>query len=95
MNAVIARWDDRSLENKPGQWKPTEQPYRVTTHVKFGRRFNEYRSIVRTFATEVEARDYMAAVPAKYRPSLTVAVNAETWKQNGAWAAVSNEPRRS
>jgi hypothetical protein len=90
MNAVMVRWDDTSLQNKPGQWKPTEQPYRVSTHIKFGPRFNDYRTIVRTFASEVEARAYMATVPAKFRPSLCVAVNAATWKQNGKWSVLSS-----
>jgi hypothetical protein len=83
MNIQTARWDDPALENKPGQWKPTEQPYRVTSIIPRGPRWDMYRSVVRTFTTEQAAREYMATVPSKNRPSLTMAVNAETWRQNG------------
>lgn len=89
------KWDDRSLQLGPGKWKPTEKPYRVSTHIKLGQRYDQYRTQCVVFATEAEARAYMATIPAgrkgTWAPKLDVAGNAATWTTNGYWSPLSSD----
>lgn len=79
-------------------WYPDEKPYRVVPTYRLSSSPWWHTKGTATFATLSEARAYTAKLtesPARNltEVSISLAVNAETWKKNGKWKAVEKWER--
>jgi hypothetical protein len=69
-------------------WVPTETPYRVVWVERAGPESGGWRTRVETFATFAEARTATERLFPRgtFYASITLAMNAETWRDNGRWS---------